>query len=50
MRTWADIDITLNKNIVVYNHQNFLNICKGYYVTTGSQIHNNSKISLVSFL
>jgi len=43
------IGITFDKNIVLYNDQNFINICKGYHVIMGNQIHNNPKISLTDF-
>lgn len=43
------VGITFDKNIVFYNNRNIINISRGYYVTIGSQIHNNPKISLTDF-
>ena len=43
------IGIVLNKNIVLYNDMNFINITKGYNVMMGKQVHMNPKISLKEF-
>lgn len=43
------VGVTLDKNLVIYNNKNNINICKGYHVTIAGQIHNNPKISLEDF-
>lgn len=38
------IGITLNKNLIIYNNQNTINISKGYNVTIANKIQLNPEI------